>query len=127
MKIENPHVVQAMLFEIEQELANVEFLSRTHGKRRTHNAGCHGHLCTAGERNFSALRARDRALSLGKALPEYEWDPPPELSGGVFSWDKRLAVLEWMGIDVSGMEEPEVIPETWFVDWHNSTSLSEVS
>lgn len=105
---DNPHVIQAVLFEIELELTNPLFLKRSHGVRRTHTEGCRGHLCRAAEREFSAMWYRRRRLNSGKPTPPDRLaDPPPRLMGGVFTWEDRVAVLKWMGIQIDE-SEPEI-------------------
>jgi len=75
--------------DILDELKDPEFATRTHGKRSTHSAGCHGPLCRKAERDASHQRYRRRRQAEGAVVTSF---PPSE----VRARDAFLGrVIEW--------------------------------
>jgi hypothetical protein len=57
-------------FELCMEMANVNLMGRTHGNRRTYDAGCGGPMCRRATREYA--RRRTSASAVGK----YRWIDP---------------------------------------------------
>lgn len=61
-------------FELCMELADIKLMGRTHGNRRTYDAGCSGPMCGRAVREYARRR------SSGSATGKYRWiDPILEL------------------------------------------------
>lgn len=58
-----------LIQEVEAELADGEYSSRTHGKVSTYMWGCRGPLCKKAHRDYRRLQYRKRAAQLG-AVPQ---------------------------------------------------------
>jgi hypothetical protein len=57
-------------FQLCMELADVKLMGRTHGNRRTYDAGCSGPMCQRATREYA--RRRTSASATGK----YRWIDP---------------------------------------------------
>lgn len=62
--------LDALWFELCMELADVKLMGRTHGNRRTYDAGCSGPMC------IKATREHSRRRTQSKASGKYYWIDP---------------------------------------------------